>query len=332
MKSGSRTNAIDAAAASWAIRSSGPMTLADKAALDAWLEADSRHRGAYLRACAAWHDSERLLAMAKGRMKPARRTGFQPGRLRYAAAAVVLLALSGLLALQLHARLSGNYVTRAGEVTRVALEDGSTIVLNSNTAVRVRYRSGRRDIQLVRGEATFQVRHDPVRPFIVRAGEVQARAVGTEFAVRRANDEVSVTVIEGVVEVHRANVAGADASQTLRRNDDLVVPGRQEPARRVALTPRQVSLAMAWRDGYIVFDGERLDAAAEEMNRHSSLQLQIADPALAGRQLVGVFRVGDSRTFARTVVSAFDATLREEGGQLILSGPQRQRETTRQVE
>ena len=72
MKSGSRTNAIDAAAASWAIRSSGPMTLADKAALDAWLEADSRHRGAYLRAWAAWHDSERLLAMAKGRMKPAR--------------------------------------------------------------------------------------------------------------------------------------------------------------------------------------------------------------------------------------------------------------------
>lgn len=321
MKSGSKANAIDAAAASWAIRSSGPMTLADKTALDAWLAADARHRGAYVRACAAWHDSDRLLAMAKGRVQSPRRPRFRPSRFRWAAAAVVVLVLSGLLALQMHARLSGTYVTRAGEVTRIALDDGSTMVLNSNTVVRVQYGAARRDIRLDKGEATFQVRHDPARPFTVRAGEVRALAVGTEFAVRRANDEVSVTVIEGVVEVHRDNVAGTNASQTLRRNDDLVVPGRQEPARRAALTPRQVSLAMAWRDGYIVFDGEKLGAAAEEMNRHSSLQVTIADPDLAGQQLVGVFRVGDSRTFARTVVSAFDATLREEGGQLVLEGP-----------
>src|SRR5690606_12218051 len=113
----------------------------------------------------------------------------------------------------------------AGEVTRVALEDGSTIVLNSNTAVRVRYRSGRRDIQLVRGEATFQVRHDPVRPFIVRAGEVQARAVGTEVAVSRATDAGSVTArypagprrghVTGTARpgpaVHRARGGGAGA-------------------------------------------------------------------------------------------------------------------------
>ena len=75
------------------------------------------------------------------------------------------------------------------------------MVLNTATEATVRFDKAYREIELSEGEGLFQVAKDPKRPFIVRAGSVSVRAVGTVFAVRTIDQRVDVTVTEGVVEL-----------------------------------------------------------------------------------------------------------------------------------
>jgi len=319
---------IDAIAADWAVKASArDLDQEERARLEAWLASDSRHLGAYVRAQAIWQDLDRVAAMANGadpKPEPAQvhsRSHRRPhGRSRgrgYAIAASVVLGLSALAGV-LHQQFSGRYVAGVGEILRIALDDGSTVMLNTDSAIRVRYDHGRRQVLLDRGEATFQVTRDIHRPFVVEAGKVAARAVGTQFAVRKLDDAVSVTVIEGVVEVKRPGAARQVERRIMRKNDQVMVASAQ-PIHETDLSTREVAQRFAWREGYLVFDGERLDAAAAEMNRYSTVPIRIADPALAAEQFIGVFQVGDARAFARSAVTAFDASLREESGAIVLT-------------
>src|SRR3546814_14557130 len=65
----------------------------------------------------------------------------------------------------------------------IALEDGSIVTLNGNSAVQIRYEDDIRRVVLRRGEASFEVAHNSERPFVVSADGVKVRAVGTEFVV-----------------------------------------------------------------------------------------------------------------------------------------------------
>ena len=125
------------------------------------------------------------------------------------AACVMLLAMgAGVL---LYPRLTApHYETRIGEQRDVLLSDGSRVTLNTNTALSVHYSKGRRFLVLERGEALFSVAHNTARPFDVAAAGTLTRAVGTEFNVDMRNTKVTVSVLEGVVQVSTAtDVAGA---------------------------------------------------------------------------------------------------------------------------
>src|SRR3546814_5501598 len=91
--------------------------------------------------------------------------------------------------------------TGRSEVRRIALEDGSIVTLNGNSAVQIRYEDDIRRVVLRRGEASFEVAHNSERPFVVSADGVKVRAVGTEFVVGSEDDGVEVTVEEGVVAI-----------------------------------------------------------------------------------------------------------------------------------
>lgn len=309
---------IEETATLWVMRSDGgALSEEQQRELDAWLEADTRHLGAFVRAQAVWVDMDRVAALAAGRAPAKGRT--EPWHWHRAAAiAAVTLGLLAALAVVNTRYLAGRESTQVGEVRRLTLEDGSALALNTASVVQVKFDEGLRRVVLREGEASFQVTHDEQRPFIVQAGNVSVRAVGTAFSVRMRPSGVEVIVTEGVVEVMRDGATERVAAERVARNQEVVVATAEQPITVAALSEPEVQRRLSWQDGRLVFQGEALANAVAEVNRYSPLPVVIDDPVLGSKSFVGVFRVGDTRAFAQAAATAFDAQLHEENGALHL--------------
>ncbi|HEY0799849.1 MAG TPA: FecR domain-containing protein [Steroidobacteraceae bacterium] len=317
---------IDQEAAHWAVRlSAGALDLETQAQLDQWLDADPRHRGALLRARAAWADLDRLAALSghrepQGPMEMSPKTNlasrsarsFANRRFFLAASISALLFGSGTWVLL---RRNGTYVSKLGEVRRVTLADGSHMVLNTATEASVHFDTARREINLSAGEGLFQVVKDPKRPFIVRAGGVSVRAVGTVFTVRNDGNQVDVLVTEGVVELtdHDSGVVRRVAA-----NERATVMDTRQVA-VAKITQAQAERRLAWRDGMVDFDGDSLSHAVDEMNRHNDRRIFIDDQSLGSRPIVGRFRANDPDGFAATVSVALGVQTELQGDAIHLN-------------
>lgn len=309
---------IDSRAAAWAVRSAErALEPSEQGELDQWLDQDSRHLGAYVRAQALWLDLDRVAALDGGsRRESPVETPTEARRPRwraYALAASVALAVVGGVAT--YDRLADRITTERGEVRRIALEDGSIVTLNGDSAIQVRYADDIRRIVLRRGEASFEVAHNTRRPFVVSAEGLAIRAVGTEFVVDVEPAGVEVTVEEGVVAVTGA-ASGSAKPRYLRRNEQFVAA--DTGPRKAVLDTADVERRTAWREGLLVFNGQRLGVAAAEVNRYSGLRVVIDDPTLARAEFVGVFKLGDARAFANAAAQAFNGEVIREGSELRL--------------
>jgi transmembrane sensor len=302
-------------AAAWVIRSAeGPLAADEQRSLDEWLAADSKNLGAWVRAQAAWIDVDRVAALDSATRAPVQASRALPLR-RIAIAASVLLTIGGGVAA--HDRLAGRISTERAEVRRVALKDGSTIFLNGETTLQVRYEATRRRIVLRRGEASFQVARDLARPFVVEAGGVVARAVGTDFLVGiTAEGDIAVTVAGGRVKVTDAQ-SGPPRQLVLGRDEQFVAA--TIGPRRARLDSGEVRRRLAWRSGQLVFRGQMLETAANEINRQAEKPVVINDPSLGRAEFMGVFHIGDSRAFARAAAAAFNGEVHETPDAYILS-------------
>jgi transmembrane sensor len=195
------------------------------------------------------------------------------------------------------------YVSKLGEIRRVKLSDGSRMVLNTASEATVRFDKARREIELASGEGLFQVVKDPARPFVVRAGFVSVRAVGTVFSVRTAGQSVDVTVTEGVVELVDNSTTGNGVIRRIAANERATVMETSQ-VHVQSMPHAEAERRLAWRDGMVDFAGESLTTAVEAINRHNRRQIVVDDPALASRPVVGMFRVNDPNNFAATVATA----------------------------
>jgi transmembrane sensor len=314
-------NPIDQDAAKWAIRlDSGALAPDEQFELDQWLTADSRHPGALLRARTTWSDLDRLAAL-RGKPTgvdtehapvavPARdvyRLLPKPNR-RWLVAATLVTVTFASAASWWAVRHTNSYVSDIGEVRHVALSDGSNMVLNTATVAAVHFDNKLREIELSSGEGLFQVAKDPKRPFVVHAGSVSVRAVGTVFSVRSQEQRVDVTVTEGVVELLDTN---GTAIQRVAANEHATVVDKRQVEVQ-SLAHDEAERRLAWRDGMIDFSGEPLSAAVAEINRHNHRHIIIDDPALGSRPVVGLFRANDLDGFAVTVARALGAQSADE--------------------
>jgi transmembrane sensor len=319
------SNTIDAQAAEWAVRlAAGTLEPVDQAALEVWLDADPRHRGAWVRAQAAWVHIDRTSALvpkeSSVRDRPGAPTTNSRGLTRRGllAAGLAAVAVSGAGgSWWLWRRWGEAFETEVGEVRRVTLSDGSSMLLDSASLAYVHFGEHHRDIELVRGQGLFEVTKDPTRPFVVAARDVAVRAVGTVFAVRAVDQQVAVTVTEGVVEVSDTSVPG---TQKVAADERAVVSGGHSIEIK-PVTPAQIERHLAWRDGTLSFDGESLVDAVAEVNRHNVRQIIIDDPGLAQRPVVGVFRSSDAEGFAQTVAAALGAESGTDGDSIHLRMP-----------
>ncbi|WP_406850450.1 FecR family protein [Chromobacterium phragmitis] len=176
----------DAEAARWRLRRREGLDEAGRAALAAWLDASGEHRRAY----AAHARVDALLA----EMGPQRRERLAArGGGLLAACAGVLLACS--LAWQWRAtqpQWRDALASARGQLLERGLADGSRVWLDADGKAMLAYYADRREARLDRGQAMFSIARDPERPFIVEAGPLRVRVLGTRFAVRNLSGRVEV--------------------------------------------------------------------------------------------------------------------------------------------
>ena len=222
-----------------------------------------------------------------------------------ASAASVLLASSLWGGYQL--RYGGDtYETLIGEQRSVTLTDGSVVYLNTNSSVRVHWTAAERHIDLLRGEARFQVAKNRARPFIVATAEATVRAVGTVFNVRADSIRTQVAVIEGRVEVKaldeqpgaRAQAAPGAMTPVSGATADLqLAAGEHAEVTMGSIKPNTgppMEAITSWSERRLVFRGESLATVIDEFNRYRSHPLVLDDPQLAALSISGAFNLDDT--------------------------------------
>ena len=309
-----RANHIDAQAAVWLARTEGGDNEQGRGALGAWLAEDPVHAEAYARAAEVWA----ILPRAARFDDVSQSTSWQAGRRSWARPALALAAslVLGLAVLWWGLDRGAHYSTRPGEQQVATLADGSRIALNTDTRVGVQYDAQRRSIRLARGEAMFEVAHDPNRPFVVIAGETRIEALGTAFVVRRTADAVVVTLVKGEVAVSHEAARGAPSGAGLV----VLNPGERltEPAAGPArIEQASVEAAVAWRRGQTVFEDTPLGEAVTELNRYGGPEILIDDPRTAALPISGVFTT-NAPDFAEAVAELHDLRVVRRGDTISL--------------
>nr|WP_312660727.1 FecR domain-containing protein [Stenotrophomonas geniculata] len=218
------------------------------------------------------------------------------GRARWwvmaAAACTALLGVSLVPQLMPTAQL---YSADHGELRDLVLPDQTQVRLNADSRLRVRMGWFSRKVELLQGEATFDIARDR-RPFEVEVNGLEIRDIGTVFDVARRLKSTRIGVVSGEVEIWSQ---GADARRLAQLGEGRVV---QVDARSHAVESLDVPLSMLldWQQRKVSFLDERLDEVAAAFNRHNQVQVRVLDEGAASARLSGsldAHRIGALQAF-----------------------------------
>jgi transmembrane sensor len=350
-------------AAEWLIRLDGdsPPTQQELETLGQWLHRSPAHREELERLATLWDRMNVLTELAVPLGK--RRSEIPPTRLEGATSlvrarglrpAIVGALIIGAFALGLawHLRgvfddraaaADGLYATAVGQQTTIELPDGSQIILNTNSQIRVDYGDQYRRVHLLQGEALFTVATDSDRPFRVYAGSGRIQAVGTAFSVYLKGLDVQVTVTEGRVALASLDLPLSKVSQpvtlaagqragrapNVTTDDDPVESLGTLAAGQVAtirgpeneagvdnaptpkviespLPPNEIAKRLAWRDGILMFSGDRLEDVVKEVSRYTTVAIEIPEPDIRNMRIGGRFPVGETEVMLGALESNFN--------------------------
>jgi transmembrane sensor len=343
-------------AAEWFVNfREGDLDAKSKAHFSRWLRRSPEHIAAYLEIAAFWEDVpnilsrdnldiEELISMARNEANivllgkatrcGASTTGVPAAQTRresriadrifvIAACVVACIGGAGIAWRQLH---QGVYTTDVGEQRLITLDDGTTVELNVRTRLRVQLEPHVRNVALLEGQALFHVAKDTARPFIVQSGGTSVRAVGTQFDVyKRESGATVVTVVAGRVAVSSSDnsisitdsgdVAQSNAASFLSAGERIIVT-----AQHVLRQPEvaDVSVATAWTQHQMVFQGTPLSEVVEEFNRYNRHQLVIEDSTLQSIRLSGVFASTDPASLIRFLRGQLQLPAKDEDGKIAI--------------
>lgn len=340
---------LEAKAASWLARRDRGLAPAEQDAYLQWLREDPRHGAAVARLEKTWtaldalagdrprHAGARPDPDALARPTPAARRRPSPwfGSFLTGATLAAAASIAGFFFLRPEApqpiapvtELLAPAPARAVRVIpgpqRLALADGSDVELNDGGRVEAAFTPAERRVRLVGGEAHFTVAKNPARPFVVDAGAVAVRAIGTAFDVRYTADAVEILVTEGRVQLERA--PSDDAAPALqptplgagqRATIDLL---SDTPPEVATVTPLEMERALAWRSAQLEFPELPLGEVVAEFNRRNRQQIRVSDAATAQVRVAGRFRADNVDGFVRLLEASFGVSAeRAADGVIVL--------------
>lgn len=256
-----------------------------RAEFNAWLLADPLHRQAYAEMELLWGVLEEPVAQALTESSQ-----IQKPRPRWlpqlaTAACLVLALLMGIGWQQDWAtEWQSDYLTGVGEQKPFTLDDGSRIILNTQSAVSVDFSENQRRVKLLKGEAWFDVATDTDRPFVVDAGQGMVKVTGTQFNVKLEDTDARVSLDEGRVQLRATHSAPNDVV--------TLGPGQQARLTKTGITTPETfdrTAVTAWQRGQFVFYNARLSEVVATLNRYRSGRILITDDRLNKLKVSGVF-------------------------------------------
>jgi len=263
-------------------------------------------------------DYARRWERSRARLEQLRGVVFGKAGALAVAACVMAYVAFGLRPMLLPGPSAGSVTaTGVGETRVLALEDGSRVMLDTSSRLRVAYSSAARDVELLGGRAHFEVARDAHRPFRVRTASAEVVAVGTMFDVSALPTQTTVTLIEGRVNVRTvADLAKADPRV------EALTPGEQLGVTRdgnlLEKTVVKIENVTAWQRGTIVLDDMALPQALDALNRYSSTRIVISGESLQRQRVSGVFRIGDVETEVSALQRYFDLKEASRSGSEIV--------------
>jgi transmembrane sensor len=320
-----------AAAATWRVMLS-EADLETSEDFEAWLAADARNAAAWRHMEGLWdhfgdnatapelmaarqETLERASRSRARRHRVVRRRAWRPNLIAASAAALAVLAAGGAW----YVTMPDVYRTALGERRTVLLSDGSRVALDSNTVLKVRMLARERKLDLIQGQARFDVAHDAARPFQVHARGETVVATGTSFNVDLIGQKVLVTLIEGRVSILQdrparflpvVRQAPAPVLARLTSGEELITPTPEPHSTFAPIAAVQVvqnvnlDKATAWESGQLIFENEPLSSVAERVSRYAANPVT-AEGSAGALRISGVFNAGDTATFVDTVQRAF---------------------------
>jgi transmembrane sensor len=229
-----------------------------------------------------------------------------------AAAACFVLLLGPSLAL----RFEADHFTGTGEQRTVQLSDGSTVYLGPRSAISVVYSNERRQINLLQGEAFFDVAHDASRPFTVKAQNTGTTDIGTAFDIRLNERDTDIAVKQGLVELNAVD-AGSTVSARLKAGDWARVDssGQME---RGSMLPDDIA---SWVRGQLIVKNQPAGEVIDQLRSYYHGLILVQGDELARQTLTGVYNLADPIGALRAVAKAQGATLRQFSPWMLVISP-----------
>lgn len=287
-------------AANWYVQLHAPdCTEAERVAFTEWLEQDASHRIAYERMEHMWRDLDEVSPKpALNALEQVLTPEFKPVGRKLSAKSLAL-GITLVLGIWLGSQsdtasyLMADYTTAVGEQRVIELPDHSRITLNTYSAVDIDYSTAERRIKLLQGEVLVGVAKDAARPFIVATRQGTARALGTQFVVRKETDATRVGVIESVVEACKLkrmfSTAAPEcvilhADQGTRIEDTYISQPQDIDA----------SALTGWVNGTLAVDNQSLADVLLELERYRHGRIHFKEDDIAHLRVSGVFPLNDT--------------------------------------
>lgn len=309
-------------------RKDAAFTAADEAAFQAWCNAGETHRRAFEDWQAQWSAFDAvpkqvrtglLQRFAGSAARQAIGPRPAPPRRRFVPALVAacMVAATGVAALLAwhqvdeRPRFAQSFSTARGQQAEVPLPDGSRLRLDASTRLQVAFHQGRREANLLEGQAVFSVQPDVARPFTVQAGPARVTVVGTRFSVRYTPQVAGSEGVRVAVEEGRVQVQGGTQVRELGAGQQLLGDASGQLGEVSRVSGQGIA---PWREHRVAFQDVRLDHALAELGRYQDVRLAVRDPSVAALRVTGVFDPRDMATFARVLPLSLPVRLREVDG------------------
>ncbi|MFH0301307.1 FecR domain-containing protein [Bradyrhizobium sp. 31Argb] len=313
-------SAVDREAQDWVLRfATGNARQADLEAFKRWAADDPVRADAFARACSVWDVVKPAGAMLPARRHDRRiapgpwlaRRAVLGGALAASAASAAFLVVRPPLGLWPSlSELAADYRTAVGERRDIALPGGSSIHLNTRTAVALRAIDGKAErIELIAGEAAVAAR-DAHRVEVI-AGGTRAVATDATFNIRYEGAAVCTTCIAGEIEV------GVDGQIVRLGAGQQVIYSADRLGAVTSIDPVVVT---AWKEGVLVFHGTPLSEAVDEINRYRPGRIIVTSTALGRRLFNARFQIANIDGVVGQIQQIFGATVTRLPGGIVLLG------------
>jgi transmembrane sensor len=226
------------------------------------------------------------------------------------AASIAIATVTGAIVWTTQFRVTTQaYETGFGEQRRIALADGSLILLDTSTSVQVSMSRRKCSVELLHGRAHFEVAKDETRPFAVETGNRRVIAVDTVFDVDRETGLISVLLTRGKVKVEESA-----ESWILLPGDRLAFEHG-----KVNVDRPDLEVVTSWQSGRAVFKRRALKDVIAEFNRYSRQKLELTDPQMGDILISGNNQTGNNEEFAAALSTVLPLDVDSVGDRIILS-------------